>query len=139
MKKPWQDMRKKFEAKKKEVQDKLVAGDGDAWHSVIMSVVVGFAGMVLIMGVIAQGVIEHQRESFRNSAWQVEQTHKLPPGDYRIFSIQPSGDGGPDFYLVSPADGGVLASIQAPDGTKPSTAAILHVSDDGKWSFRKTE
>ena len=115
----------------------LKAADPAMWHRIIMCVLIGFAGLAVIGGVVVDFVLDRQVQQFRSTPIVgMSENAILPTGHYYI-------------YQVSSASGGVVVSVVPPAGTtEPAdvmemvhydpAAYMLDVGQNGGWAIRPT-
>ena len=136
-----------------EAQKAVVAGlkraDPAMWHRIIMCILIGFAGMALIGGVVFDFVLDRQTEELRHMpVIGVVENAVLPSDKYFIYQVY-FDDTNHTHYLVSSTSGGVVVSVAAPEGTEEPedvmsmihydpAAYLLEVDQNGRWAFIST-
>jgi len=127
----------------------LKAANPAMWHRIIMCILIGFAGMALIGGVVFDFVLDRQTEELRHMpVIGVAENAVLPSDKYFIYQVY-FDDTERMHYLVSSTSGGVVVSVAAPEGTKEPedvmsmihydpAAYLLEVDQSGRWSFLST-
>lgn len=127
----------------------LKAADPAMWHRIIMCVLIGFAGLAVIGGVVVDFVLDRQVQQFRSTPIVgMSENAILPAGHYYIYQVY-FDDGNQRHYLVSSVSGGVVVSVVPPAGTtEPAdvmemvhydpAAYMLDVSQNGGWAIRPT-
>ena len=134
---------------RKAVAAGLKTADPAMWHRIIMCILIGFAGMALIGGVVFDFVLDRQTEELRHMpVIGVAENAVLPSDKYFIYQVY-FDDTERMHYLVSSTSGGVVVSVAAPEGTKEPedvmsmihydpAAYLLEVDQSGRWSFLST-
>lgn len=136
-----------------EAQKAVVAGlkraDPAMWHRIIMCILIGFAGLALIGGVVMDFVLERQTQELRHMpVVGIAENAVLPQDQYFIYQVY-FDDTNHTHYLVSSTSGGVVVSVAAPEGTEEPedvmsmihydpAAYLLEVDQNGRWSFIST-
>ena len=127
----------------------LKAADPAMWHRIIMCILIGFAGIALIGGVVMDFVLERQTQELRHMpVIGIAENAVLPQDQYFIYQVY-FDDTNHTHYLVSSTSGGVVVSVAAPEGTEEpedvmsmihydSAAYLLEVDQSGRWIFRST-
>lgn len=127
----------------------LKAGNPAMWHRIIMCILVGFAGMALIGGVVFDFVLDRQTEELRHMpVIGVAENAVLPSDKYFIYQVY-FDDTEHMHYLVSSTSGGVVVSVVPPEGTQEPedvmsmihydpAAYLLDVDQNGRWAFIST-
>ena len=131
------------------VTDGLKAANPAMWHRIIMCILIGFAGMALIGGVVFDFVLDRQAEELRHMpVIGIAENAVLPSDKYFIYQVY-FDDTEHMHYLVSSTSGGVLVSALPPEGTQEPkdvmnmihydpAAYLLEVDQNGRWIFRST-
>lgn len=127
----------------------LKAADPAMWHRIIMCILIGFAGIALIGGVVMDFVLERQTQELRHMpVIGIAENAVLPQDQYFIYQVY-FDDTNHTHYLVSSTSGGVVVSVAAPEGTEEPedvmsmihydpAAYLLEVDQRGRWSFLST-
>ena len=127
----------------------LKAADPAMWHRIIMCILIGFAGIALIGGVVMDFVLERQTQELRHMpVIGISENAVLPQDQYFIYQVY-FDDTNHTHYLVSSTSGGVVVSVAAPEGTEEPedvmsmihydpAAYLLEVDQRGRWSFLST-
>ena len=127
----------------------LKAADPAMWHRIIMCILIGFAGIALIGGVVMDFVLERQTQELRHMpVIGIAENAVLPQDQYFIYQVY-FDDTNHTHYLVSSTSGGVVVSVAAPKGTEEPedvmsmihydpAAYLLEVDQSGRWSFLST-
>ena len=127
----------------------LKAADPAMWHRIIMCILIGFAGIALIGGVVMDFVLERQTQELRHMpVIGIAENAILPQDQYFIYQVY-FDDTNHTHYLVSSTSGGVVVSVAAPEGTEEPedvmsmihydpAAYLLEVDQNGRWSFIST-
>ena len=127
----------------------LKAADPAMWHRIIMCILIGFAGIALIGGVVMDFVLERQTQELRHMpVIGIAENAVLPQEQYFIYQVY-FDDTNHTHYLVSSTSGGVVVSVAAPEGTEEPedvmsmihydpAAYLLEVDQRGRWSFLST-
>ena len=131
------------------VATELKAADPAMWHRIIMCILIGFAGIALIGGVVMDFVLERQTQELRHMpVIGIAENAVLPQDQYFIYQVY-FDDTNHTHYLVSSTSGGVVVSVAAPEGTEEPedvmsmihydpAAYLLEVDQSGQWSFLST-
>lgn len=140
---------KKLSETYEDVTGGLKAGNPAMWHRIIMCILIGFAGMALIGGVVFDFVLDRQTEELRHMpVIGISENAVLPQDQYFIYQVY-FDDTNHTHYLVSSTSGGVVVSVAAPEGTEEPedvmsmihydpAAYLLEVDQRGRWSFLST-
>jgi len=134
---------------RKAVAAGLKTADPAMWHRIIMCVLIGFAGIALVGGVVMDFVLERQPQELRRMpVVGVTENAVLPHGQYFIYQVY-FDNSNRIHYLVSATTGGVMVSVAAPEGTEEPedimqmihydpAAYLLEVDKGGRWTFLST-
>lgn len=136
-----------------EAQKAVAAGlkraDPAMWHRIIMCILIGFAGIALVGGVVMDFVLERQTQELRHMpVVGIAENAVLPQDQYFIYQVY-FDHTNHTHYLVSSTSGGVVVSVAAPEGTEEPedvmsmihydpAAYLLEVDQNGRWSFIST-
>ena len=86
----------------------LKAADPAMWHRIIMCILIGFAGIALIGGVVMDFVLERQTQELRHMpVIGIAENAVLPQDQYFIYQVY-FDDTNHTHYLVSSTSGGVV-------------------------------
>jgi hypothetical protein len=136
-----------------EAQKAVVSGlkraDPAMWHRIIMCILIGFAGLALIGGVVMDFVLERQTQELRHMpVVGIAENAVLPQDQYFIYQVY-FDETNHTHYLVSSTSGGVVVSVVPPEQTEEPedvmrmihydpAAYLLEVDQNGRWSFIST-